>query len=369
MALTTSVVSALLNGELLKFRNAKRALMDRRSEIGMWNELLGGEQLLPFKTASGDGDSATGTYRKNDYSKGVFAQYPASTPKYDTRNDTTETMARMLVPIPGNRERVRFVRSFGEDTEARKLAEALAVTDQTAGPKGNGRFGMGYIDFLLAAAVESHEEKVQVVDVLSDNYVAYYFGEHPPIFQYQGKLLNTEQDDWRNAFSIVYNSIVRGTQLARRRRLVTLTYDNVAVSGTIMGMNQTLTADMEMAADFSFKILVKRFDVYRRPGVTFNPPSGFPSNVVDPSTFGNLNIKRVSKTLRTVGTPQYVTSEPEKTKEETEEEGRGLSFDIADAVVRTPDLAPTNLANKAKEEQEQKTIYKYAPTLDVGILG
>lgn len=293
---------------------ATRGAMDWRASIGEWSELLGGQELVPVKDAAvvGDGEVEYETIT-NDYSKGVFAQYPGSTPKYSTRNDSTETMARMLVPIPSYPERRKFVQSFGTNTAARNLAEALAVTEES-GSKGDGRFGMGYIDFLLTAAVEAHEEKVQVVDVLSDNYVAYYFGEHPPIFQYQGKLINTEQDDWRNAFSIVYNSIVRGTQLARRRRLVTLTYDNVAVTGTMVGMNQTLTAEMEMAADFSFKILVKRFDIYRRPGITFNPPSGFPNNVVDPSTFGSLSIKRVKKTLRVVGNPQYVVSEPEKKK-------------------------------------------------------
>jgi hypothetical protein len=168
-----------------------------------------------------------------------------------------------------------------------------------------------------------------VVDVLSDNFVQYFFGEHPPIFQYQGKLLNTEQDDWRNAFSIVYNSIIRGTQLARRRRLVTLTYDNVAVTGTILGMNQTLTGDMEMAADFSFKFLVKRFDVYRKPGITFNPPSGFPNNVVNPSTFGGLQLKRVRRTLRVVGDPQFVVSEPKSKKEEAPDEGPSFNYTSA----------------------------------------
>jgi hypothetical protein len=294
--------------------------MDRRSKIGDWHELLGGKELISAYDieADEDGDVSYNT-RMDDYSKGVFAQFPASTPKYDTRNDSTETMARILVPLPSYTARRRFVESFGASSNARELAQALAVTEESAGPKGDGRYGMGYIDFLLMAAVENHEEKVQVVDVLSDNFVTYFFGEHPPIFQYQGKLLNTEQDDWRNAFSIVYNSIIRGTQLARRGRLVTLTYDNVSVTGTVVGMNQTLTADMEMAADFSFKLLVKRFDIYRRPGITFNPPSGFPNNVVNPNTFGGLRLRRVRKTLRVVGDPQYVVSKPKKDAGEDDE--------------------------------------------------
>lgn len=304
---------------------ARADQLDRRKSMGelvtdpaTWNAFLGGKGLLPFESTS-DSEGGTSTvFTKDDYSKGVFAKHPGCTPKYNTRNDNTETMARLLVPLPSRTARDRFVESFGANNQARELANALAVTEETAGPKGDGRYGMGYIDFLLMAAVESHEEKVQVVDVLSDNFVQYFFGEHPPIFQYQGKLLNTEQDDWRNAFSIVYNSIIRGTQLARRRRLVTLTYDNVAVTGTVLGMSQTLTGDMEMAADFSFKFLVKRFDVYRKIGVTFNPPSGFPNNVVNPSTFGGLQLRRVRRTLRTVADPQYVVSKPKAAKDDAE---------------------------------------------------
>ena len=320
------------------------------ADPGSWDDLLGGKDLLPFKSTA-DGDI---TFTKGNYSKGVFAENPGCTPKYNTRNDQNETMARLLVPLPSHTARRRFVESFGADNQARELAEALAVTEESAGPKGDGRYGMGYIDFLLMAAVEQHEEKVQVVDVLSDNFVQYFFGEHPPIFQYQGKLLNTEQDDWRNAFSIVYNSIIRGTQLARRRRLVTLTYDNVAVTGTVLGMSQTLTGDMEMAADFSFKFLVKRFDVYRRPGITFNPPSGFPSNVVSPKTFGGLQLRRVRRTMRTVADPQYVVSKPKGAKDDVTDPG---GFDDIK-------LPPT-----PEEEQRKKDTYHYNMTLDVGTVG
>ena len=326
---------------------SNRAAMDRRSEIGAWNQLLGGKELMPFETAEGTEDSSSATYRTNDYSKGVFAENPGCTPKYNTRNDQNETMARLLVPLPSHTARRRFVESFGADNQSRELAEALAVTEESAGPKGDGRYGMGYIDFLLMAAVEQHEEKVQVVDVLSDNFVQYFFGEHPPIFQYQGKLLNTEQDDWRNAFSIVYNSIIRGTQLARRRRLVTLTYDNVAVTGTVLGMSQTLTGDMEMAADFSFKFLVKRFDVYRKPGITFNSPSGFPNNVVNPKTFGGLQLSRVRRTMRTVADPQYVVSKPKSAKDDVTDPG---GFDDIE-------LPPT-----PEEEQKQADLLNPGPT-------
>ena len=254
--------------------------------------------------------------------KGVHSYNTGATPKYSTSIDKAqETMARMMIPFSEYNDRERFIKALN-GTDARGLGEALAVTTESAGTKkgnGNGK-GLGYIDFLLQGAQESYREKVQVVDVLSDNYIAYFFGQEPPVFSYQGTLLNTYQDDWRAAFSIIYSEIIRGTKLARRRRLLTLTYDNVAVTGTAVSMVQNLTADMEMAASFTLDILVKRYDVYRLPGTSekgWNAPTPFTDvmgNLIDPNTFTGLKLGRVKKTYRVVGAPAIATSVPTKDK-------------------------------------------------------
>jgi len=252
--------------------------------------------------------------------KGVHSLNPGCTPKYRTSVEgATETMARIMVPFSSTPVRDRFIRSLPSG-DARTLGKALAVTDKSS--KGTtGGAGLGYIDFLLQTAQESYAEKVQVVDVLSDNYIAYFFGQEPPVFAYQGTLLNTYQDDWRSAFTIIYGEILRGTKLARRRRLMTLTYDNVAITGSIINMSQTLTADMEMAASFTFNLLVKRYDVYRLPHATFNPPTQFTNvlgKLIDPNTFTGLKLGGVKRTYREVGFPQVATSVPKKDKGETE---------------------------------------------------
>lgn len=273
-----------------------------------WNDLLGGSFLV-----SGEGEV------RSTEKKGVFAQHPGCTPKYDTSVEgAPASMARLLVPFPSGTQRDAFMESlYYKGADVRKLGEMLAVDEQTStGYTAVRGEGLGYVDFLLQTAQESHQEKVQVVDVLSDNYVAYFFGQSPPIFTYQGTLLNTYQDDWRSAFSIIYNEIIRGTKLARRRRLLTLTYDNVAVTGTAIAMSQTLTADMEMAADFTLEILVKRYDIYRLANTTPTAPGGFPSKVVDVNTFGGLHLGRVKRTFRTIGAPQVATSEPKKAQDE-----------------------------------------------------
>jgi len=273
-------------------------------------------------------------------SRGVFSEFPASTPKYHTSNrtDALGTMARLMIPLANDSVRDKFLKSFRGDPDALVIAQSLAVTDKSIGGTGFGVFGMGYIDFLLQNANEAYEEKAQVVDVLSDNYVAYYFGQHPPVFNYSGTLLNTYQDDWRRAFHVLYQSIGRGTQLARRRITITLAYDNMAVTGTMMGMSQILTAELQMAASFNFRMLVKRVDTYRLPNTEPNPPGPFSQNVVNPSTFGNIQLERVNRTFRVIQDPSYVTQEPAGTAQSEEAAGPGLTEEVKTKAENDPSL-------------------------------
>lgn len=238
--------------------------------------------------------------------KGAHATYPATTPKYSSSNGepSLETMARMLIPLENSKAYGEFLATF-KSSEAKTLARAMATYP-------NKRHAMGYLDFLLVSAQESWQEKVQIVDVLSDNYVAYFFGTQPPVFSYTGVLLNSKQDDWRAAFTILYNDIVRGTQLARRGRSVTLAYDRMAVTGVLLSLNQTLTAEMQLASQFQFQLLVRRVDVYRtinsKPTAVSNTPAGV--------VISNLATEELSyvmpKTIRVIQAPQYTVVDREQ---------------------------------------------------------
>ncbi len=300
-------VNVTAEEEALEEERATLARLQEKNAMS-FDKLLGGTRLV--------GDTGRAP-------KGVFADFPAATPKYRTSPEgATETMARIMVPFSSDTSRERFIQALPSG-DARELGKALAVTkDMAAGTTLGAGFGdgLGYIDFLLQNVQETYQEKVQVVDVLSDNYIAYFFGQEPPVFAYQGTLLNTYQDDWRAAFSVIYSEILRGTKLVRRRRLMTLTYDNVAVTGTMINMSQTLTADMEMASSFTFNMLVKRYDIYRLPNTKFNPATQFTDvmgKLIDPNTFTGLKLGAVKRTYRTLGEPTIKTSVPKKDKGNT----------------------------------------------------
>lgn len=197
----------------------------------------------------------------NARQQGVFGLNPLATPKYAKNKgirdaEFKDTLARLYIALPttGNPSQDRAIRdayieSLPSDTATRELAKVLINTGT----------GSGFIDFFLSQAQESFQEVMQLDKVLADDYVAFFYGQTPPVFQYTGMLLNSMQDDQRTGFARAYNALLRGTQLARRGALARLRYDSVIVSGVLIATSQTLTADNEMAVPFQFSFLVKEY--------------------------------------------------------------------------------------------------------------
>jgi len=205
------------------------------------------------------------------HANGVFGSYPGATPKYarhllNRKNDNMDTMARMFIQIPPQ-EYDRFIKSLG-DTEMQRIAKVLTGDNVNKG-------GKGYFDFLLQNVVHSLSERMQVVETLADNYVSFFFGASPPVWQYSGTLYNTYQDDWTMRMFRIYNQLARGTALARRKYLLQIKYDSLLVTGAMTNFSFTLTSGREMATSFNFTLLVKSAVVLYGG---LNPPTTLPKD-------------------------------------------------------------------------------------------
>lgn len=189
--------------------------------------------------------------------RGVFAEVPGATPKYAVNDgkvdgDFRESLARLFLQIPNYDN---FIKEFETKPEVQQIAKVLGGTVSS---QGNSSGGNGYIDFLLQNVQHGFQEKSQVVEVLADDHVAYFFGQAAPVFTYAGTLINTKQDDQAMNMLRLYNEIGRGTKLAQRNTLLSIRYDGVIVSGAMMGLSLGLSSEMEMAVPFSFSLLVKQ---------------------------------------------------------------------------------------------------------------
>ena len=213
---------------------------------------------IPFESAVVQENDGFGTGGYNEGQQGVFALHPLSTPKYADNfgardAEFRETLARMYISLVDAKPETKkaYLASLPQDDRVRALAKVLTKDDIS----GN----VGFIDFFLQQADESFSEKLQVDEVLSDNYVAFYFGQDPPVFQYSGTLLNSQQDDQTTGFALAYQHLLRGTSLAKRGALLRLRYDNRIVTGTVNRMQTSLHAENELAVPFSFTMLVKEY--------------------------------------------------------------------------------------------------------------
>jgi len=201
------------------------------------------------------------------------------TPKYalnaGLRSDRyRNTLARLFIRVDS--EEMALFKASINDTHVRsQLAERIAgdpVTrqeeritaagnvTQTVTRHANSGGTNGYLDFFIQQASMPLQEKFDVKETLADNYTAEFFGQQPPMWSYSGWLMNTVQDDQATNFLRLYLSVMRGTQLARRQKIIALKVDTMIVSGAMVNLNMTLTSNAEIYIPFSFSLLVKRIN-------------------------------------------------------------------------------------------------------------
>ena len=223
--------------------------------------------------------------------RGIFGAFPGATPKFaknlgEEEKDFRETMARMFMQVPDYQT---FVGEYGQDENMRQIAAVLGgQVSEGEGTTG----GSGYMDFLLQNVQHSFQEKMQVVEVLSDDHVAYFFGQAASTFSYSGTLINTKQDDQALNMLRLYSEFGRGSKLAARNTLISIRYDDVYVSGAITNFTYALSAETEMAIPFSFNLLVKKMSILPNPYsglVTLSTPFAAASDGYTPFAQGSLD--------------------------------------------------------------------------------
>lgn len=182
---------------------------------------------------------------------GVYSDWPSAMPKHHpgTHLESTRTsQARMWLPFA---DKAAFdVYNSRLSLRARDYVKALSTFI-------DGARGIGYVDFFLQSVNESYQEKVQVSEVLSDGYIAHFFGQRAPMWGYSGVVLNTREDEWYDIWHILYEDVMRGTKLASASLPIRLAYDTRVVSGSMVNMSTTFNAPNETFATLQFQILVK----------------------------------------------------------------------------------------------------------------
>lgn len=114
-----------------------------------------------------------------------------------------------------------------------------------------------FTKFFLEGVSESRMEKAQVIETFGE-FVAFFFGRRPEVYQFSGRLLNTKNHDWKNDFQEAYDKFLRGTKAVENGATVFIQYDDVLAEGFLMGCNLEYRGVSNNECPFGFSMLVTR---------------------------------------------------------------------------------------------------------------
>ncbi len=206
--------------------------------------------------------------------RGVYAQNPAMSPKFHTSggpHDLGSTNARLYVEVQDAAARKALMRDKSLSLRARNAASVMSVYRG----KGGGYRGAlgGYVDFLLTGFSLQQSEQVQIAETLSDASAVYYFGRNTLTANISGIVYNTRQDNWYDAWMILYDEILRGTRLATRGHEAIMRVDSRRYHGSFASTSTQLSAANESIASFSATFIIKRV-VVKAPRWVNTIPTG-----------------------------------------------------------------------------------------------
>lgn len=112
-----------------------------------------------------------------------------------------------------------------------------------------------YTKFFLESVSEDRMEKSQIIETFGD-FIVFFFGRRPEVYQFSGRLLNTKNHDWKNDFQEMYEYFLRGTKAVENNSTVFIQYDDVLAEGFLINCHLEYHGVSNNECPFSFSMLV-----------------------------------------------------------------------------------------------------------------
>lgn len=122
-----------------------------------------------------------------------------------------------------------------------------------------GADSVGMTSFLLQSVSYRDEEKSMVMQTFGDDCVVYFLGRAPRIMNFSAILLDDQVNNWFYKFMRAYDTVLRGTRVAKNFRVISITLPNANVVGTIMDLNYEQESSTDNTIRFSFSMLVRQY--------------------------------------------------------------------------------------------------------------
>ena len=118
----------------------------------------------------------------------------------------------------------------------------------------------GYTNFSVTSISDSREEKMQLMPLAGDNFIATFSGRRPHVMGISGYLIfdhDSTKVSWFHAFINAYDSLIRASRMAKHRCKLKLVFpDSHTIIGYMTGCNANQQSDSDSVIQFSASILV-----------------------------------------------------------------------------------------------------------------
>lgn len=177
-----------------------------------------------------------------------FAQHP-TIKEPETRSADYYRRGRLERPGLFYTDIPKFIDEF-EEEEA-----SIRVVGKVKSSKEEQDLIPPYTKFILESVQESHAERSQIVETFGDFYV-FFFGERPPVYNFSGRLINTQNINWLSDFMFYYENYLRGTRCVENNSRLVVTYSGRQIEGFMLNTGNVTEASMEKGVSMTFQVLV-----------------------------------------------------------------------------------------------------------------
>ena len=142
-------------------------------------------------------------------------------------------------------------------------------------------------NFSLASVSEAREELVKINLNFGGSWTAFFFGENPRVFTFQGILLDSPEYPYYQEFLAAYDTRLSGRKAIAFNTEIVLTYDGRIVSGYLLKLMSENSAENYNFKSFAFTVLVK-YDSWFRYNI--NAQGDVDLNAMDNSNRYTINL-------------------------------------------------------------------------------
>lgn len=133
--------------------------------------------------------------------------------------------------------------------------------------KGGKAITPNFTKFFLESVSVPRQERVQVIETFGEWY-AFFYGEAPSVYTFNGVLLNAANVNWLNEMDSYYDSFLRGTRTVLQQATVHMMFNYQKIEGFVTNFTYQIIAQEALGVRFSMSMLVSRRAILPRLGST-----------------------------------------------------------------------------------------------------